>query len=253
MKYFFFDIDGTLHSQTKGVCQSTVNTIHQLQQLGHFVCVATGRGYPGCIDILLQTGIEYAIVDGGHRGYDKGIVVFNEPIDRQVCKEIITEVTRLDMAVGISDDTTCYLLDSRLVEKMSREHKWMKIEIVDVLPVDTLFIKKVFVDCKESDVPMLESFLKINHLYLPKSDLVVTDQDHKLEGIYKMLEHVGYISGDIIVFGDSRNDLAMFKGATISVCMENGVLETKQQADFVTKDVDEDGIEYACKHYHWIK
>lgn len=253
MKYFFFDIDGTLHSHTSGILQSTKDTIKELMKQGHFVCVATGRSYLGCTEILLETGIEYAIVDGGHRGYKKNTVLFNEPIDRNICKEIVKEAKQLEIAVGISDDTTCYLLDNRLVEKMSREHEWMKIKIVDALPIDTLFIKKVFVDCKDKEVSKFASFKKINHLYLPKSDLVVTDQDHKLEGIHKILKEVGYTQGDIIVFGDSRNDIAMFKGATISICMENGVDEAKQRATYVTKSIEEDGIMHACRHYGWIK
>lgn len=252
MKYFFFDIDGTLHSPSLGVCKRTVEAIQQLKQQGHFIAVATGRSFVGCRDILLQTGIEYAIVDGGHQGFDNGCSIFNEPIDLDICKEMIEEAMHLGIAIGISDDTTCYLLDETLVEKMSREHEWMKLKIVDTLPVDTIFIKKVFVDMQDREVSLFNSFTRINHLYLPKSDLVVTDQDHKLQGIQKMLAHVNYNQGDIIVFGDSRNDLAMFAGATISICMQNGVEETKNKADYVTDDIDNDGVYKACKHFNWI-
>lgn len=252
MKYFFFDIDGTLHSHKNGVCKSTIEAIQLLKQQGDFIAVATGRSFTGCKEILLQTGIEYAIVDGGHQGFDNGHSIFNEHIDRDICKEMIEEAMALDIAIGISDDTTCYLLDDTLVEKMSREHQWMKIKIVDELPVDTIFIKKVFVDIQDREVSLFNSFTRINHLYLPKSELVVTDQDHKLQGIHQMLEHVNYKQGDIIVFGDSRNDLAMFEGATISICMKNGVEETKKQADYVTDDIDNDGIYKACKHFKWI-
>lgn len=252
MKYFFFDIDGTLYSQTKGVCQSTKVAIKTLIEKGYFVAVATGRGYPGTLEILQETGIDYAIVDGGHKGYFKNMVIFNEPIDRTICKEIIEQAISQEIAVGISDDTTCYLLNDSLVEKMQREHAWMNIKIVEALPIDSLFIKKVFVDIKEDQVSLFPAFEKINHLYLPNSDLVVTDQDHKLQGIHKMLDYVQYLKGDIIVFGDSRNDIAMFNGATIAICMAGGHDETKRKAHYVTCDIDEDGIFKACQHFKWI-
>ncbi len=34
--------------------------------------------------------------------------------------------------------------------------------------------------------------------------------------------------------------------------INNAIDELKEKADFVTKDADKDGIEYACKHFGWI-
>ena len=34
--------------------------------------------------------------------------------------------------------------------------------------------------------------------------------------------------------------------------MGNGIEALKRKATFVTKRSDEDGIEYACKHFGWI-
>ncbi len=45
-KYFFFDIDGTLTNKLTGeLVPSAQKTIRQLQENGHFVCIATGRAY----------------------------------------------------------------------------------------------------------------------------------------------------------------------------------------------------------------
>ena len=124
--------------------------------------------------------------------------------------------------------------------------------MADKLPVNEVFLKKVFVDIDESKIDLFTAFKKINHLYIESSDFVVTDQDHKLDGILKMLEKVGGKQDDLVVFGDSRNDIMMFNGANISICMGNAEEEVKRHADFVTKDIDDDGIEYACKHFNWI-
>ena len=45
-KFFFFDIDGTLINKLTGeLVPSAQKTIAQLQENGHFVCIATGRAY----------------------------------------------------------------------------------------------------------------------------------------------------------------------------------------------------------------
>ena len=46
MKYFFFDIDGTLAVGSTGIIpENTKKAIKLLQKNGHFVAIATGRLY----------------------------------------------------------------------------------------------------------------------------------------------------------------------------------------------------------------
>ena len=53
-------------------------------------------------------------------------------------------------------------------------------------------------------------------------------------------------------FGDGGNDLAMLNHVAVSVAMGNANDELKEIASYVTKSVDDDGIEYALKHYGLI-
>ncbi|MBQ1370308.1 MAG: HAD hydrolase family protein, partial [Clostridia bacterium] len=50
-----------------------------------------------------------------------------------------------------------------------------------------------------------------------------------------------------IVFGDALNDLSMFIDEWTCVAMGNACPELKAKADFVTTDVEEDGIYRACE------
>lgn len=253
MKYFFFDVDGTLYSPTNGISESTKKTIKQLIDNGHFVAIATGRSYNGSISVLEEIGISNAVVDGGHCGYVNGKKIFSEPIDKDVVISLVEEATEKNIDVGIIDDGNCYLLNDNLVNKMRVDHPWINIEIVDKLPIDEIVLKKVVLDIDESGVEMFTALKhKINHLYIHTSDFVVTDQDHKLQGINKILNEVGGTVDDLIVFGDSRNDIMMFNGASISICMGDAEDIVKNKASFVTKGVDEDGITYACTHFNWI-
>ena len=56
-----------------------------------------------------------------------------------------------------------------------------------------------------------------------------------------------------VAFGDSLNDVEMFKHASFSICMGQGNSDLKRLSDFVTTSIDEDGIYYACKELGYIQ
>ena len=74
----------------------------------------------------------------------------------------------------------------------------------------------------------------------------------KVVGIEKMLEHHGITKEEIIAFGDGENDLEMLAFAGVGVAMGNADEEVKEVADYVTTDIDDDGIWNACKHFNLI-
>ena len=55
-----------------------------------------------------------------------------------------------------------------------------------------------------------------------------------------------------IISKDGENDLEMLKAVQTGVAMGNGEEQVKQIADYVTSDINEDGIYNACKHYKLI-
>ena len=56
-----------------------------------------------------------------------------------------------------------------------------------------------------------------------------------------------------MAFGDGGNDMQMLQHVSLAVAMGNAGDELKSIADFVTKDVDDEGIAYALKHYGLIQ
>lgn len=76
---------------------------------------------------------------------------------------------------------------------------------------------------------------------------------NKSYGMEKYLEYVGLTRKDAIAFGDGPNDLDMLSFAETGVAMGNGLEEVKKLADFVTKDINENGIAYALKELGLIK
>ena len=73
-----------------------------------------------------------------------------------------------------------------------------------------------------------------------------------LAGIETYLELQGQTLADAMAFGDGENDLEMLKAVKIGVAMGNGEEQVKRIADYVSSDIDADGIFNACKHYKLI-
>ena len=56
-----------------------------------------------------------------------------------------------------------------------------------------------------------------------------------------------------MAFGDGENDIDMIRYAGIGVAMGNGIKNLKSAADYITTDIDDDGIENALKHFGLIE
>ena len=70
----------------------------------------------------------------------------------------------------------------------------------------------------------------------------------KKHAIEVLLEHLGASQADTISFGDAKIDLSMFELCAFNVAMGNGGPEIKAAADYITDDVNEDGLYNAFKH-----
>ncbi len=64
-----------------------------------------------------------------------------------------------------------------------------------------------------------------------------------------MIERYGIRQDEIMAFGDGENDIDMIEFAGIGVAMGNADEEVKQRADYVTDNVNRDGVRKALEHF----
>lgn len=74
----------------------------------------------------------------------------------------------------------------------------------------------------------------------------------KATGIRRYVNYVGADLSDTIGFGDGLNDVDMLLETAIAVAMGNAKPETKAVADYITDDVDNDGLWKAFEHLRLI-
>ena len=82
----------------------------------------------------------------------------------------------------------------------------------------------------------------------------VVQRDYsKATGIRFLCQHLGKGIEDCYVFGDSENDRSMLEAVPNSIAMGNSQESIKECCSYVTKDIEEDGIYEAMKHFGLIK
>ncbi|MST88600.1 HAD hydrolase family protein [Sharpea azabuensis] len=257
MELFCFDVDGTLR-QTGGehiVPESTIQALRLLKEKGHKIIVSTGRGY----DSLCRTQIfdiadfdgyvvnnGQLVLDGQRRIIEKHVM----PV--KMVHEVLDVANKLNLCVALK-------MDHRLMNKEADEYVYETQRYFgNIIPEVRAYDEKedVYAICLYGPKGWdYAPYCKIEGLEIAPGLSTYADASlgavSKASGneVFCRLFHTdGYIA-----FGDSQNDLKMFENAKVSICMGNGDILTKKIADYVTSDLEDDGILKACMHYGWIK
>lgn len=259
IKLAIFDIDGTLIKRKElTIRDSAVKAIRQLQEKGIDVMIATGRAFYFIQDDIHQTiNPDYYVTINGANVYNKNKdVIHSVPMDYQ---EVIalTEFARQNgFGIGykLNDDmqiysnfkifTDVYLQGSPKVEILKNKTNAPLISKEDELP------KGIFLMGDEATIEPIRCTLsdsKLSKAYTDAYD-VYSLRAGKMKGIEVVLNQLDLSWDEVIAFGDADNDVDMLEAASIGVAMGDAPEHVKAVANFVTKDLEEDGIAYAINH-----
>ncbi len=249
-KYLFFDIDGTLAAGGYGktyIPESTKLALKKLEEAGHFLAISTGRAQALAVGMMKELGFHHMVSDGGY-----GVTISDElfgitPLDRDKIIRLVDECREKDYIWAIQpyNSDTRFAPDERFYD--FTHDVYMKTQAVEGLdPRNYPVIYKMYVACFAPEEEKLEALKELPWCRFHKEYLFVEPCD-KAYGIKQIMDHFQADYRDVIVFGDAKNDLSMFIDEWTCVAMGNACDEIKAKADFITKDVDDDGIWYACE------
>ena len=238
MKYFFFDIDGTLTDlKTHRIVDSAKETINKLRDNGHFVAIATGRFHYKAMDFAKKIEIDNVVCSGG------GCIVINNEIEED----------NVGYLLLLEDNDKVFLKDMKFIAQAGLRREltsYVLDENLDIEKLDKIY--KVYFSIKESDIDKYSWCKSLTRMRL-HPNYFVHQHDKKREGILKMMEYLKANPSEVVVFGDDLNDIDMFKGPWFKIAMGNAKEELKEIADYVTDTNINDGIKKACEYFGWIK
>ncbi len=253
-KYFFFDIDGTLIPRAgyREIPENTRKALEELKEKGHFCAIATGRGHCLAEPQREALGFDNMVCDGGNGIVLDGKLLGITPLDKELCVQLARECEERGITWGSSPEDKLMRL-TKYPEFITRaDNHYQKSTLVEDLDVEKLpQVLKMFVACDpgvEDEIPALQKLPWVR--YTP--EFLYVEPIDKSIGIKKIQEIYGIDDEDIVVFGDGKNDLAMFLPQWLCIAMGNSIPELKEKADFVTKNSADDGIVYALRHFGWI-
>ena len=129
------------------------------------------------------------------------------------------------------------------------------IDQFDPQEIET-YIGMIVVNSSDDIAPMVETLSPYFDIQRHQSgysfDLTLKGES-KAKGIKKLVEKLGMDIEQTIAFGDGRNDVEMLTEVGLGIAMGNGAIEAKAVADYVTDDIDKDGILKALNHFSLIK
>lgn len=253
-KALFFDVDGTLLSEiTRTVPESTVRALSEARRQGHLVFINSGRTYSqlGKIKELVEVDGYLCGCGTYARVGDEVIYAYEIPHERgaQIKRDIVKY--NLDGILEAAAGCCAQQKESRFAE-VRRIRKALEFAMQDCRWEDESFEFDKFcvLTDEESDAegffktlePDIDVIDRGNQFYecVPKGHSKATIMD-------VVLKRFGLTLEDAYVFGDSMNDLSMFRHAPNAVLMGHHDEGLEPYASFITKTVEDDGIEYALK------
>ncbi len=250
----FFDIDGTLLDPVSFTYpQSTIDTLKKLKKKGYRLGVATGRGR----DSFLRTKVvdlvdwDAVIISNGQTIYDGKLnILYETALDPDAIRQCLDKANELGYVMLFKANPR--FITGPCNAYVQEVHDYFH-NIVP--PVGTYTGQKVdaliIYAPKGYDYQPFKEIKGLNVMPCALSYAEVSPEGvSKASAIQRVLNNLKI--DEYIAFGDSPNDNEMLEKASYSIAMGDSIQQVKDHADFVTKNLLDDGIEYACKQLKLI-
>ncbi|KAA8831509.1 Cof-type HAD-IIB family hydrolase [Bifidobacterium tissieri] len=259
IKAVFFDIDGTLTSfKTHEVPQSTKDAIEELKGKGIKVFIATGRAPSQMKIVTARLGIDfdgYMTMTGQYCFDDNGFLKTHD-IDKTDLR-IFLDYLADHPEVGANFAEEDYVYFNQINEIIRNQYAGLgatapSLVIDDVNRVFSHPTYQFSAFVKEDEERRIVELLpgcRSVRWHPAFCDFIPADGG-KPAGIKAFMELYGFEREECMAFGDGGNDADMLAYAGIGVAMGNGGELAKASADYITADVDDDGILKALQHFH---
>ncbi len=252
IKAAFFDVDGTILShKTKRIPPSTRDAIARLQEKGIACIVCTGRQITAYEQLpVADIPFDGYIMLNGQMILDKNKNLLQAlPITGKTRDFLVRSFREHAFPAMIVELERSYInyVDDR-VRQVQKNISSPVPEIGTYEGADFYQVCAYLTEENEHLLAPLEGECVMTRWTYGGQDIIAKDGG-KDKGIQTYIDRYGWTREETIAFGDGENDADMVRFAGIGVAMGNGKPGTKAAADYVTDDIDEDGLYNALAHF----
>ncbi len=264
-KLLVVDIDGTLLNRSGGISTEDNKALARAGGLGIQVSLSTGRVVKACLKILSQLSL-----GGYHMFFDGALVcspgeeeVYVEPISRELVRQMVDFARLNEINLELFSATHFFIERETWVTDIRRKFFHLEPTVVDFTKLwqNERIIKGGVV------VSSVEEKAKANDFYLhfknrlnfsltgtpayPDIDFfnVVATEVSKGKALAALASFLGIPLTEVMAIGDGANDISLLSSAGLAIAMGNAPEELKAVADYVTLDVDHNGVAAAVNKF----
>lgn len=254
IKAAFFDIDGTLFShKSNQVPPSAVDALNMLRARGILTIICTGR-HTGELDKLDLKGLifDYVITLNGQMIRNaEGNLIASFPFKTEEIAGIRELFDSKEISIMVVEEDDYYVNTIR--EPVISANKAVAIPIPKTGEMKEKPIYQLICYGSEDEINRVAACINAKAVWWnERSADIIPISGGKDKGIKTLMDILGLKEDEIITFGDGHNDIPMLRMCPYSVAMGNAIEQVKENAAYVTTDIDDDGIYNALKHFQII-
>ena len=256
----FFDIDGTILShRTFTISDSTRAAIKQAQAKGNLAFLNTGRTLAEMGDDILNVGFDGGVYGCGTCIVYHGDVLYHVTISTDMIPALQQDLRNCKIEAILEGSSAIYY-DKEYTNPVARQIKYDHMNRHDFTvgtweTPDISFDKFCIWPSSKDGLDAFHNKYKEMFDFIDRGGNffeVVPRGCSKATGIAFLRKHKNISYENTYALGDSSNDLPMLEYVKHSIAMGNASERVKSMASFLTKDVDDDGVAYALRHFRLI-
>ncbi|SFC56035.1 hypothetical protein SAMN04488102_11065 [Alkalibacterium subtropicum] len=274
--YIFLDVDGTLVTYNNELPESAVGAIKAAQANGHKVFTVTGRSKAEMYEDILDIGFDGYIGGNGSYIETDEHVIADRKLSAKDTRMIVDWLYENGLEFYLEGNIGLFASERFEVEaerplqlyaaKKGKEQP-NQVRVKDVFP-EMIFGEQPY----RNDINKISFILNAYEDYLKAKDQfsnfkvgtwggvgetalfgdISLKNINKSSAIQQLLNHFGASNEATIAFGDAKVDIPMLEHCSIGVAMGNGGPEIKNASDYITDDVEQDGLYKAFKYFDLI-
>lgn len=256
IKAIFLDFDGTVFSHhTSSIPASTINAIRQLREKGVYCFLCTGRALGEMHDFdLSDFPLDGWIMSNGQVILDENMnFIYEKKVEGKLKDTIISLFNEKKMPMYVVTREEYYInyLNQTVLNIQSVISSG--IPPVKEYKGEDIYMASAFFSSQE-ERQILKEFDGIAEITWWNEGAVdiIPKGVSKISGINEILKRYEIDVSETMAIGDGQNDIPMIQYCAIGVAMGNSYEEVKQHADYITDDIDGDGLYNALKHYELL-
>lgn len=253
----FFDVDGTTYQHNiHDVPASTYYALEQLKEKGIKLAISTSRVKGEMIHIperfmRLMDGI---ICSGGALIEEGGKILKQYTIDKSDAQRVLSYCKDNGIVVRWASNGMDCCFDDHEDEEHSAIFDYLYLMRPIKQPYqDETLIHLLFYPPMDQEKQIRDMLQNSNLVCLRRAMEVTACGISKASAITELANHWNIPIEETMAFGDGYNDIEMLKRAHIGVAMGNGADVVKQAADYVTDNIECDGLYHALVYFGLIE